>query len=74
MAFALANAPSLSTIVFLGAGPYPAITFNRPGVHLKLISGVPAFTDLVNLRPTTLTAAQLEHAGEQRRRGQGSDQ
>ena len=57
---ALNNAPSLSTIVFLGAGPYAALSMSRTTTtHLKLKSDVPAFTDLVNLRPTTLTAAQL---------------
>src|SRR4051794_22994272 len=57
---ALNNAPSLSTIVFLGAGPYPTLALNRSTTtHLKLISDAPAFIDLVNLRPASLTAAQL---------------
>lgn len=57
---ALNNAPSLSKIVFLGAGPYPNLTVNRPtNVHLKLIADVPAFSDLINLRPQTLTVDQL---------------
>ena len=56
----LDNAPSLSTIIFLGAGPYPNLTVNRlTNVHLKLIADVPAFSDLINLRPQTLTVAQL---------------
>ena len=58
--YALNNAPSLSKIVFLGAGPYPNLTVNRPtNVHLKLIADVPAFSDLINLRPQTLTVGQL---------------
>lgn len=59
---ALDNAASLSTIVFLGAGPYSAINVNRTtSTHLKLIADVPCFTDLQNLRPTAMmTAAQMD--------------
>lgn len=65
--YALDNAASLSTIIFLGgstayaASGTSTLKLNRAtNIHLKLVSDVPAFTDLVGLRPTALTLAQMD--------------
>lgn len=65
--YAIANAASLSTIIFLGGSTAyvdsgtSTLKVNRAtSVHLKLISDVPAFTDLVSLSPTSLTLAQMD--------------
>jgi hypothetical protein len=57
---ALDHCNSLSTIVFLGAGPYGSLTLNRSTtVHLKLKSNVAVLQGLQNLSPKTLTVGDL---------------